>query len=244
MLKESKEENLKGLVDTLLNTHIAPGKNVAIYMKNEELDGDLSKVLIEQIGSNGYQKSEMQEVMAKVNRVKIQPEIDNLDIASNFTEWSFKKVIRDLESYIEKDVKIKHKKVSNNAERMIENNDRLASFLAKHGIQDSQLLEYPLPILIQSGGTYSINKFNAECDDNFIESDVVYINICGKYNEMQAMASRTLLFNPTDAQKAAYELAFEAQMHLISCLKPGSTISSVYKSTMDLITSKDSELAQ
>jgi nucleosome binding factor SPN SPT16 subunit len=90
----------------------------------------------------------MQEIMAKVNRSKIEPEIANLNVACNFTEWTFKNVIRDLESYIEKDVKIKHKKISGNAERMLDDNEKLASFLNKHAIKDSQLLEFPLAILI------------------------------------------------------------------------------------------------
>jgi nucleosome binding factor SPN SPT16 subunit len=66
------------------------------------------------------------------------------------------------------------------------------------------LLEFPLPVLIQSGETFNLNKFNTECDNNKVGSDVIYINICGKYTDMHAMASRTLLFNPTNAQKEAY----------------------------------------
>jgi nucleosome binding factor SPN SPT16 subunit len=73
------------------------------------------------------------------------------------------------------------------------------------------LLEYPLPILVQSGNDFALNKFNVECDDNKLGSDVVYINVCSKYTDMQAMASRTLLFNPTKLQKEAYELAFDAE---------------------------------
>lgn len=53
----------------------------------------------------------MSDIMAKVHRTKIDPEIKNLKIACNFTEWTFKKLIRDLEGFIEKDVKIKHSKV-------------------------------------------------------------------------------------------------------------------------------------
>lgn len=54
VLKEAKEENLKGLIDTFLKSNVPPGKNIAIYMKNEDVDGDLTKVLTEQIKSNGY----------------------------------------------------------------------------------------------------------------------------------------------------------------------------------------------
>lgn len=82
-----------------------------------------------------------------------------------------------------------------------------------------------------------------ECDDNFLGTEVVYMNICAKYSDMQSMAGRTLLFNPTETQKEAYNLAFEALNHLIVSLKPGSTISDAYNSTLKLIKSKNSELA-
>ena len=60
---------------------------------------------------------------------------------------------------------------------------------------------------------------------------------------MQTMVSRTLLFNPTASQKEAYGVALEAINHLIQSLKPGSTLSSVYKSTLSFISGKNKDLA-
>jgi nucleosome binding factor SPN SPT16 subunit len=105
------------------------------------------------------------------------------------------------------------------------------------------LLEYPLPILVQSGNDFALNKFNVECDDNKLGSDVVYINVCSKYTDMQAMASRTLLFNPTKLQKEAYELAFDAEQHLMDKLVPGTTLDNVYRSTLEFIKAKSPVLA-
>jgi nucleosome binding factor SPN SPT16 subunit len=45
---------------------------------------------------------------------------------------------------------------------------------------------------------------------------------------MSAMASRTLIVNPKDEQKAAYILAHEAEELLIKSLKPGTKISDAY----------------
>lgn len=58
--------------------------------------------------------------MRQVNKVKIEPEIANLRVASHFAEWSFKKLIRDLESCIENDIKTKHNKLAANVEKMLE----------------------------------------------------------------------------------------------------------------------------
>jgi len=165
VLKDSKEENLGGLIDNMLSKYIHEGKKIGMYMKNEQEDGELSKTLIERIKSNGFSLSEMQDFMNKVNKTKIEPEIANLKIAASFTEWSFKKVIRELEGCIEGDIKIKHKKLAGNVERTLDNPDKLAPFMQKYGISDSQLLEFPLPVLVQSGETFSLNKFTTECDD-------------------------------------------------------------------------------
>ena len=72
---------------------------------------------------------EMQEFMNKVNKTKIEPEIANLKTAASFTEWSFKKVIRELEDCIEGDIKMKHKKIAANVERLLDNPEKLAPFM-------------------------------------------------------------------------------------------------------------------
>lgn len=45
---------------------------------------------------------------------------------------------------------------------------------------------------------------------------------------MSAMASRTLIVNPKDEQKAAYILAYEAQELLINSLKIGEPVSKAF----------------
>jgi len=79
----------------------------------------------------------MQEIMDKVNKVKIPAEIANLKIAASFTEWSFKRVIKELEDCIEGDIQLKHRKIAGNVERILDNPDRLAPFVRKFEIKDS-----------------------------------------------------------------------------------------------------------
>lgn len=89
-------------------------------------------------------------------------------------------------------------------------------------------LEYPLPVLIQSGENFTLNKFNVPSDGNKLNYETVYINVCGKYKEMVAMASRTLLVNPNDNQKIAYNIANEALDVCIKNLKVGEPIKNAY----------------
>ena len=168
-----------------------------MFLKNDQEDGELTSKVIERVNSLNFKVSEMQEFMNKVNRIKIEPEIKSMKVAASFTEWTFKKVIREIEDAIEQEAAVKHRKIANNADKRLEDENKIQPFLNAHGIEDSQYFEYPLPIQVQSGDNFTINKFTADSDDSLITSDVVYINICGKYSDMMSMASRTLIFNPT-----------------------------------------------
>lgn len=114
--------------------------------------------------------------------------------------------------------------------------------MSKNDVTDSQLLEFPLPIIVQSGDNFTLNKFSTECDDNKLKADVIYLNICSKYTDMHAMASRTLLINPSQNQKQAYMLAFDSQQHLIDSLKIGTPICDAYNSTRKFIEEKNSKV--
>ena len=59
---------------------------------------------------------------------------------------------------------------------------------------------------------------------------------------MQAMASRTLVFNPTDKQKEAYDVAYNALQHAMDKLTPGTALSEVYNSTLAFIKAKNPSL--
>ena len=54
-------------------------------------------------------------------------------------------------------------------------------------------------MLIQSGQTFVLNKFNVQSDANKLNPETLYVNICGKYKDMNAMASRTLIVNPIES---------------------------------------------
>lgn len=60
---------------------------------------------------------------------------------------------------------------------------------------------------------------------------------------MNVMASRTLLVNPNDKQKRAYNIAFEAIDVLSKSLVVGEPIKKAYIATKDFIKEKDAHLA-
>lgn len=136
ILKESKCENLQEIVDDLLKKNIT-GSKIGMFLKNDQEDGDLTKTVIERIGANNFERVEMQDFMNKVNKIKIAPEITNIRTASAFTEWTFEKVVKELEDSIEQERPMKHKRMANKGEALLDNEEKLKPFMSKHGITDS-----------------------------------------------------------------------------------------------------------
>ena len=100
-------------------------------------------------------------------------------------------------------------------------------------------MDFALPVLIQSGGDFTVNKFQVESSQERLQANAVYVNVCAMYCDMAAMASRTFLVNPKDEQKAAYILAYEAQEMLIQNLRPGNTIAQAYQQAKAFIAGRN-----
>jgi nucleosome binding factor SPN SPT16 subunit len=80
-------------------------------------------------------------------------------------------------------------------------------------------------------------------DENYLTTETIYLNICGKYRDMNVMASRTLLINPDETQKQSYLLANEGLNVLIKNLVVGEPVKKAYDATKEFLKSKDGYLA-
>lgn len=140
----------------------------------------------------------MKDFMDKVNTTKIEPEIKNLQTAANFVKWTYDNLVGEIEDIIEVEKSIKHEAIQKKVEGFLDDDKKKAKFLKENPNAQTQFLDYPLPVLIQSGDTFSLNKFNVQSDKSNLNAETIYLNVCGKYNDMNVMASRTLLVNPNE----------------------------------------------
>jgi nucleosome binding factor SPN SPT16 subunit len=101
----------------------------------------------------------MKDFMDKVHMIKIKPEIDNLKVASNFVKWTFDNIVNEVEDIIDAEKPVKHQHIQKKVESLLDKQDAVSKFLGKNPGVKSDFLEYPLPILIQSGETFTLNKF-------------------------------------------------------------------------------------
>ena len=85
-----------------LKTH-SPGKKVSIFQKGENVDGNMTKDLLTELKQN-YQMLEMKEDMDQINCVKIDCELHNLGITTAFVTWSMRKLIKQIEDILDKDI--------------------------------------------------------------------------------------------------------------------------------------------
>ena len=202
VLKDQKadKDEIDRIVQETLKQNIV-GKKVAIFQKNEQLDGPLSESVMGVLEKN-FEPIEMKDFMSTVHRVKIDEEVRNIKVAAAFVEFSLRRMTKELKNCIESDIKMRHNRISANIEGMLEDQDKMNQFNEKYTeIElDSVLLDYPVPVLLQSGNQFNLNKFDVESDDNKLhltgQGQVFYMNICAKYSDMHAMASRTLIVNP------------------------------------------------
>ena len=109
--------------------------------------------------------------MNLVHKSKIGIEQKNAKIASQFVEWSVKKIIGEIENCIEGELKVKNSQLSIKLEKALDNPDKIDKFTQKCGISDSEQLEYTVPVLLQSssskvdlkqkeGEIFTLNKLN------------------------------------------------------------------------------------
>ena len=67
-------------------------------------------------------------------------------MAANFTEWTFKRIVNEIEEIIEEDKKVKHATIQSKIESGLDEDAVIGKFLDSHRDVDVSFLEYPLPI--------------------------------------------------------------------------------------------------
>ena len=70
----------------------------------------------------------MKDFMNLVNKSKLSIEQKNVKIASQFVEWSVKKIISEIENCLENDLKVKNSQISLKLEKALDYPDKIDKF--------------------------------------------------------------------------------------------------------------------
>ena len=63
----------------------------------------------------------MADVMQQIQKVKLDCEQKNMRMASELTEWTFKRIVSEIEDIIEEDKKVKHSYIQSKIESGLDN---------------------------------------------------------------------------------------------------------------------------
>ena len=82
-------------------------QTVATWTKDKP-DGDLTNVTLTTIDIKGAKTVDLKDFLEQTNQVKTSSELRNLKVAGAFTEWTFSKIITEVEDIIDEDKQVKH----------------------------------------------------------------------------------------------------------------------------------------
>jgi nucleosome binding factor SPN SPT16 subunit len=183
-----------------------------------------------------YQKVDATEFFESITIKKSPQELENLEKGAKFLDYSFKKLIDQIEEIVDDDDSVKMIEASNKIKNIldVENNADIIAFQKANTQIDIANLEYNLPILVQSGGNFSYNM-STESSENILTEDTIWLSMCCEYAEVCACAARTLKINPTDEEKEDYILLRKAFAGLFKSIQLGRKISDSYNEVYQLI---------
>ncbi len=67
-----------------------------------------------------------------MNQVKTTSELKNLKEAAAFIEWTFSKIVAEVEDIIDDDKQVKHSVIQKRIENALDNDDVMKQFTSKH----------------------------------------------------------------------------------------------------------------
>ena len=82
-------------------------QTVATWVKDKP-DGDLTTATLTTLDIKGVKTVDLKDFMDQTNQVKTASELKNLKVAGAFTEWTFNKIVKEVEDIIEEDKQVKH----------------------------------------------------------------------------------------------------------------------------------------
>jgi len=242
-------------LDLLVKDDTDNSRNFETIRAKLEAESDMSKLKIGKLVKERQVSpfsSEVEGFLQKLSatNVEIGPlvqeclcvkESDELEIvrkAGKVAVWFEDKVIMEVENIIDNEAKTTHSAISKKIENMLESDTKSLEAMTK---ADKQFADLSYTPIIQSGGEYDLRP-QAESNDENLSYDTIICSVGAKYYEYNCNVVRTLFIDPDTEQKQNYNIAHELQNVVISKLKPGNSLKSVYEAGVEFIKNKKEDL--
>lgn len=169
--------------------------------------------------------------------VKSQEDIETMTKCAKANCILFHKFVEQIENILDSSKPETHAKITRSLESAIVANRK---DLERAGLK-VKFLDFPYHPVVQSGKTFDL-KIDAESNENQLSQNYILLNMAVKYFEMNTNIFRTLLVDPSLADKQNYGALCKIHDFLIGSIRPGVTCSDVYTKTVDYVKTTYPEL--
>ena len=233
--KDGGKEDNDISMNNLINTIRSSGGKVGIPLKPVP-EGAFITSWLDKLEKGLIEKVDASNGLGLLLCVKDEEELDNCKKASVFTNKVLKHgFVSEMEESIDKETKIKHSKLSEKLQAIMQDPTKL-------GLRVSpDLIESCYDPIIQSGGKYDI-KVSAVSNDDHLSADIIVCSLGARYKYYCANVSRTYLVDVPPVVEKTYAILLKLYDHCMEQMVPGNEMKNVYEAAKKYLEDKDKNL--
>ncbi|KAM5192405.1 FACT complex subunit SPT16 [Mantella aurantiaca] len=236
LVREKQNDSNKASFDKMIEAinGSKKGKRIGVFSK-DKFPGDFMKSWYDCLNKEGFEKVDINAIVAYTIAVKEDGELNLMKKASSITSDVFNKFFKErVMEIVDADEKVRHSKLAESVEKAIEDKKYLSG-------TDPSTIEMCYPPIIQSGGNYNL-KFSVVSDKNHMHFGAVTCAMGIRYKSYCSNLVRTLIVDPTQEMQDNYNFLLQLQEELCKELKHGTKICEVYQAVMDQVKKQKPEL--
>ena len=206
------------------------------FFEKEKPKGYLGDKFMERV----RQIVDLQDVSKEVQEFLAVKEPEELTLARGSAKLTcsfFRKLVEDVEEVVDSGEDVLHATISDKVDRFMEKAKQKPNKWKLNG----HFYDFAYAPMIQSNSNYSL-KLTSGNSKEYLSSDCIILNLCGKYHEMNCLIVRTLLVNPKQTDKRNYQALKYLHEKVISSLAPGRPLCDVYAKSRDSFAKRYPEL--
>lgn len=247
-IAKEKGDGVAAQMAQLVEILKAAGPKVGMVTK-EEAFGDFAASWKEERGkADGLTEVDVSTGILEAIAPKDKSELRNAKVAAVMTCAIMRKhLIPKLENIVDDETAITHSKLAEDLEELFDDPRKLASAWKAAAQIDRDRVDMSYPPIVQSGGAYNL-KPNAETTEEVLHygtadsSGVILVSMGARYKSYCANLSRTILVNPTEGQRKAYEVLTKLRETLLALFIAGTRIGDVMVKAKEFIAAEAPEL--
>lgn len=187
-----------------------------------------------------FTESDVSLILARVLAVKDESELKCEHTAADMCTAVMQDFFIDEMAGVFEEMKpMTNKKMSDRIAGVL-NNDKLSKKLFGSA-PAIDMVDWSTSPIVMSGGRYDLSP-DADSTTDMLHAGTVICTLSMRYFMYNATISRTFMIDPTPAQEKNYNLILDLHKEMLTWLKPGETLGSIYAKASDYIKERRPDL--